>query len=105
MKATKTTTTQEEVSSSGSGFPSADLIKYRFDTIDKTLAKLDTKLETMNGQIVTPKDMADAKIEAVAQHLELQKQIDAIRTSAKWWVGVLLTVIPAAVGIIALVLK
>lgn len=103
MKATKTTTTQEEVS--GNSFPSADLIKYRFDTIDKTLSKLDAKLEHMNGNIVTPKDMADAKLEAVAQHLELQKQVDAIRASAKWWVGVILTAIGVASTIVALVIK
>lgn len=86
-------------------FPSADLIKYRFDTIDKNLGKLDSKLEFMSGNIVTPKDMADAKVESAAQHLELQKQIDSIRVAAKWWVGVLLAVVTAVGGIAAVVIK
>lgn len=102
MKSTKQTTIQEEVSSNN-GFPSADLINFRFDQNDKILAALDAKVDRFLTQVVTSKELADAKVESVAQHLTLSNRIDKLESWNDWAMrlvlGAVILAVLATIGI------
>lgn len=76
--------------------PSADLINYRFDQNDLQFEKLNKKLDDMTTNFVTQAYVAKLKADADEKHQNLQKQLDDIRSSAKWWVGTII----AAAGIV-----
>ena len=64
----KTITNTTKTETSQGSYPSADLINFRFDQNDEAMARLDSKLDNLLNQSVTPKDLADAKAECAVEH-------------------------------------
>lgn len=74
----KTVTNTTKTETNTNSFPSADLINFRFDQNDKAIAKLDHKLDTLFEQIVTPKDMAEAKADAAVIHSNIYTRLNKL---------------------------
>ena len=85
------------------------VVAYRVAQLEITQKEgfqaLNDKLDGYVAGFVTEKEYQEAKQESKAEHERLQKEIDEIKKSAKWWVGVLLTVVTASTAIVALVIK
>ena len=85
------------------------VIAYRVAQLELTQKEgfkaLNEKLDGYVVGFVTEKEFQEAKQESKAEHERLQKEIDEIKKSAKWWVGVLLTAVGVAATLVALVIK
>ena len=85
------------------------VVAYRVAQLELTQKEgfkaLNDKLDSYVIGFVTEKEYTEAKLESKAEHERLQNQIDEIKKSARWWVGVLIALITAVGGILALVIK
>lgn len=84
----KTVTNTTKTETSQANFPSADLINFRFDQNDKAMVKLDQKLDSIFCQIVTPKEMADAKAEALIIHIGITSRLNKLEGWNEWAVRI-----------------
>lgn len=74
----KTVTNTTKTETNQGNFPSADLINFRFDQNDIAIAKLDQKLDMMIDQIVTPREMAEAKADAAIIHQNIYTRLNKL---------------------------
>lgn len=73
--------------------PSADLINFRFDKVEKTLEKFDIKLDHLGNTFET-------KEQAQEEYSQIWKELNALRANVKWWVATALAGITALAGVV-----
>lgn len=105
-KTNKQINKEAEVSDVGS---TPAVIAYRVAQLEMTqkegFQELKDKLDSYVAGFVTEKEYQEAKSESRAEHLRLQKQIDDISKTAKWLVGIFLTVVGLAITVVALIIN
>lgn len=83
---TTTTTTTNNTPSDvvpAVALPSADLIIYRFDSLDAQLKATNTKLDGMNNSFLTKEEAANLKAERMAQMKILDMRLETLEREQK----------------------